>query len=699
MTEAITAEPSAAAVVAHSDERIAHRGPLQRLLVSPEIGALIGAILVWAFFWGNADTFGRASTTLNWLDSAAPLGIMAVAIALLMIGGEFDLSSGVMTGAGAIQIGLMGRYFMGDGTHMWIVVLAAFATAGAVGWFNGTLVNRTGLPSFIVTLATFFVLRGITLVLAKRLEGKVQVDQLDEVKGYKTFFNWFAHEWKLTEFSWRNEFFYSAILIGSVLVTIGLLEQSFLRLNRTNVKGLVLAAVGLALSLLSFFRFHATDGISDNTLWTVVGGLGVVAFCLGTSWTLYQPRSDAGHGKLPAAVVRKVGLGLGSVVLACLVHIPFDRNEGRPILSWISSGMRPVVGSLAALLGVGLVLKKRLPLLRTKATAGRVIQTILMAGYAGVLVMAATLSVLQLSTVQALRALSMLALVGFGFIMLLSARSAAAASGPRAQLLIGLLAAGSLVVLAFVVRADSAAERFRSGLFAALIIGAVAIVANTLLETMFVKRTTAAAKIDRRGKWLVNGGMSLAIIGLAVRVAFSNFTPERAAELKAAGESVPTSLLRQSVLWWMLITVIAAFILSRTKWGNWIFAVGGNKDAARAIGVPAAQVKTGLFVMVSMMACFAGLLIALRYKTVQANQGFGEEFEYIIAAVVGGCLLTGGYGSVIGATLGASIMAISNNGISTTDWNSDGRFAFLGAVLLIAVLVNNYTRKKAQEAR
>ena len=61
--------------------------------------------------------------------------------------------------------------------------------------------------------------------------------------------------------------------------------------------------------------------------------------------------------------------------------------------------------------------------------------------------------------------------------------------------------------------------------------------------------------------------------------------------------------------------------------------------------------------------------------------------------------MTGGYGSVIGATLGASIMAMSNNGISTSDWNSDGRFAFLGVVLLTAVIVNNYTRKKAQEAR
>ncbi|MFM8529446.1 MAG: ABC transporter permease, partial [Ilumatobacteraceae bacterium] len=139
------------------DERISHRGPLQRWLVSPEIGALIGAVIVWAFFWGNARTFGEADSTLNWLDVAAPLGIMAVAIALLMIGGEFDLSAGVMTGATAILIGLMATYFGGEGIHIGWAIGAAFLAAAAVGWFNGFMVNRTGLPSFIVTLATFFV--------------------------------------------------------------------------------------------------------------------------------------------------------------------------------------------------------------------------------------------------------------------------------------------------------------------------------------------------------------------------------------------------------------------------------------------------------------------------------------------------------------------------------------------------------------
>ena len=154
-----------------------------------------------------------------------------------------------------------------------------------------------------------------------------------------------------------------------------------------------------------------------------------------------------------------------------------------------------------------------------------------------------------------------------------------------------------------------------------------------------------------------------------------------------------------SIVWWIVITLIGAFVLTKTKWGNWIFAVGGNKEAARAIGVPASRVKTGLFVTVSMVGCFVGVMVLMRFTSVQASQGDGQEFFYIIAAVVGGNLLTGGYGSVIGASVGALIIAMSDNGIGSAGWNQDGKFAFKGAVLLIAVLVNNFIRKKAQEAR
>ena len=117
---------------------------MRRWLISPEIGALIGAVVVWVFLWGNGETFGTAGTTLNWLDVAAPYGIMATAVALLMIGGEFDLSSGVITGGTAMMIGLMSRYFTGGGTHIGWAILAAFAAARRLVGSTATWSTRPG---------------------------------------------------------------------------------------------------------------------------------------------------------------------------------------------------------------------------------------------------------------------------------------------------------------------------------------------------------------------------------------------------------------------------------------------------------------------------------------------------------------------------------------------------------------------------
>ena len=132
--------------------------------------------------------------------------------------------------------------------------------------------------------------------------------------------------------------------------------------------------------------------------------------------------------------------------------------------------------------------------------------------------------------------------------------------------------------------------------------------------------------------------------------------------------------------------------------GNWIFGVGGDANAARNVGVPVARVKIGLFMTTSFVCALAGIMIALRLASTQAGQGVGEEFQYIIAAVVGGCLLTGGYGSAIGASLGATIIGMAFIGIQFSGWNTDWRFLFLGVILLVAVLVNNYIRKRAEGA-
>jgi simple sugar transport system permease protein len=154
-----------------------------------------------------------------------------------------------------------------------------------------------------------------------------------------------------------------------------------------------------------------------------------------------------------------------------------------------------------------------------------------------------------------------------------------------------------------------------------------------------------------------------------------------------------------SVLWWIAITAIATWLLARTRVGNWIFGVGGDAVAARNVGVPVPRVKIALFMTTALCSALVGIIIALRLGSMQAGQGIGDEFTYIIAAVVGGCLLTGGFGSAIGASFGALIIGMAFIGIQFSGWDTDWRFLFLGVILLAAVLVNNFVRRSAEGAR
>jgi simple sugar transport system permease protein len=335
------------------DERLARVGFLAKLLQRPELGAIIGAAAVGIFFALTSDTFATLSGMARWTDVASTLGIMAVAVALLMIGGEFDLSSGVMTGSAGLLMGILATEV---GMNIWLAILLTFVFAAGVGFVNGYMVIRTGLPSFIVTLATFFILRGVNLGGTKAITDTVRVGGLRDVSGY-----------------------------------------------------------------------------------------------------------------------------------------------------------------------------------------------------------------------------------------------------------------------------DSAQK---------------------LLASDF---------------WDPH-----------------NF--------------------RVTVIWWIVIAAVATWVLTRTRIGNWIFGVGGDKVAARNVGVPVNRVKIGLFMTTSMCAALVGIMIALRLGSVQAGQGIGEEFNYIIAAVAGGCLLTGGFGSAVGASMGALIIGMTFIGIQFSGWNTDWRFLFLGVILLAAVLVNTYVRRRAEGA-
>ncbi len=335
------------------DERLADIGLFRKLLRRPEVGAVIGAAVVWIFFALVApENWISVSGTARILDPSSTLGIMAVAVALLMIGGEFDLSTGVMTGTTGLITGLLATQF---GLNIWLSMLIALIFALAVGYFNGWMVIKTGLPSFIVTLATFFILRGANVGVTRLAVNQVRVSGIDEVSGFtfaRTIFN--------TEFSFLGSEF------------------------------------------------------------------------------------------------------------------------------------------------------------------------------------------------------------------------------------------------------------------------------------------------------------------------------------------------RTSIIWWFAITALATWVLLRTKYGSWIFAVGGDANAARNVGVPSDKVKIALFMTTAGAAWLIGVMSDLRLRSAVASQGIGQEFIYIIAAVIGGCLLTGGYGSAIGAAIGAMIFGMARVGIVFAGWDTDWFYSFLGVMLLVAVIVNNYTRKRAE---
>jgi simple sugar transport system permease protein len=151
--------------------------------------------------------------------------------------------------------------------------------------------------------------------------------------------------------------------------------------------------------------------------------------------------------------------------------------------------------------------------------------------------------------------------------------------------------------------------------------------------------------------------------------------------------------LEITVLWWILFVILAVWVMQRTRIGNWIFAAGGNADSARAVGVPVRKVKIGLFMTVAGLAWFVGMHTLYKFNAVQAGAGVGNEFIYIIAAVVGGTLLTGGFGNPIGTALGSFIFGMTSLGIVYAGWDPNWFRAFLGVMLLLAVMVNMYVKK------
>jgi simple sugar transport system permease protein len=198
----------------------------------------------------------------------------------------------------------------------------------------------------------------------------------------------------------------------------------------------------------------------------------------------------------------------------------------------------------------------------------------------------------------------------------------------------------------------------------------------------------------------VNLGVTKAVTGTVATANVSELDGFASAKAVFASD-IPLGFItvKVTVLWWLLFVAIGSWLLLRTRTGNWIFSVGGNAASARAVGVPVPRVKIGLFMGVAFLAWFYGMHLLFSFATVQSGLGIGNEFIYIIAAVVGGCLLTGGYGSVVGAAIGAFIFGMTTQGIVFAGFDPNWFYTFLGAMLLLAVLVNLYIKNYATTRR
>lgn len=147
------------------------------------------------------------------------------------------------------------------------------------------------------------------------------------------------------------------------------------------------------------------------------------------------------------------------------------------------------------------------------------------------------------------------------------------------------------------------------------------------------------------------------------------------------------------IVWAIGLMIFGQWLLTRTKFGNWIFAAGGDPQAARYVGVPVARVKIIMFMFASFCAAVLGIEQVVEFGSAAADRGLMKEFEAIICVVIGGALLTGGYGSVVGAALGAMIFGVVQQGLFFTNVESSLFRVFLGSILLGAVIANTYVRR------
>jgi simple sugar transport system permease protein len=227
------------------------------------------------------------------------------------------------------------------------------------------------------------------------------------------------------------------------------------------------------------------------------------------------------------------------------------------------------------------------------------------------------------------------------------------------------------------------------GMIAALALGVLVGLVNGILTV----RTTVPSLIITLGTLIAMQGVVLSaamlLVGKAsVPLAAPQWAKFVFGQLLGAGHQI-------IILWWIALTLILAFVLHKTRYGNWIYALGGDKVSARNAGIPTARVTISLFVLSAVAASFVGMCQAILFNSSQVSGGMGYIFNAISSVVVGGVLLTGGFGSVPGIFVGTLTFAIVIQGIYFTQIDRNWSNLIIGLTLLAAMAMNESFRNLA----
>ena len=234
----------------------------------------------------------------------------------------------------------------------------------------------------------------------------------------------------------------------------------------------------------------------------------------------------------------------------------------------------------------------------------------------------------------------------------------------------------------------------------------------TSLEVAFVIALVVAALIGlfnglfvtklKIPSFLVTLGMLLVVRGTALFV--TNGFPQRTwsagshwlANVLVGDFYVGRFRIYASLFWFVGAAIVLGYVLTQSKFGNWILATGGNAVAARARGVDVNRVKVALFILTAVMSAFAGIISSIRTSAANPNSGSGYELEVIAMVVIGGTALTGGRGTILGTVLGVLILRVMRNGIVMIGVPGLAYNIFIGAIILGMMALHSWLERRHQ---